>query len=117
SNKKATTTEISKPTAAEQRVKQTHKTVTFKDGIIVHENATRNLSEQSVGQSSAKQNTNNSSTKSNDGILNHDEAQNSEKKTKPTKSKSTKKTYTKNRPQVNKTEKAESKIDKRTFND
>ncbi|WP_436956046.1 hypothetical protein [Staphylococcus sp. AS1337] len=117
SNKKATTTEISKPTAAEQRVKQTHKTVTFKDGIIVHENATRNLSEQSVGQSSAKQNTNNSSTKSNDGIINHDEAQTTEKKTKPTKSKSTKKTYTKNRPQMNKTEKAESKIDKRTFND
>ncbi|MDN8875468.1 hypothetical protein Q0N10_14075, partial [Staphylococcus aureus] len=51
SNKKATTTEIPKPTAAEQRVKQTHKTVTFKDGIIVHENASRNLSEQSVGQS------------------------------------------------------------------
>ena len=117
SNKKATTTEIPKPTAAEQRVKQTHKTVTFKDGIIVHENATRNLSEQSVGQSSTKQTANNSSTESNDGIINHDDAQTTEKKTKPTKSKSTKKTYTKNRPKMNKAEKAESKIDKRTFND
>lgn len=117
SNKKATTTEIPKPTAAEQRVKQTHKTVTFKDGIIVHENASRNLSEQSVGQSSTQQAANNSSTKSNDGIINHDDAQTTDKKTKPTKSKSTKKTYTKNRPQMNKAEKAESKIDKRTFND
>ncbi|MEB7752337.1 hypothetical protein [Staphylococcus pseudoxylosus] len=117
SNKKATITEIPKPTAAEQRVKQTHKTVTFKDGIIVHENATRNLSEQSVGQSSTKQTANNSSTESNDGIINHDDAQTTEKKTKPTKSKSTKKTYTKNRPKMNKAEKAESKIDKRTFND
>lgn len=117
SNKKATITEIPKPTAAEQRVKQTHKTVTFKDGIIVHENATRNLSEQSVGQSSTQQAANNSSTKSNDGIINHDDAQTTDKKTKPTKSKSTKKTYTKNRPKMNKAEKAESKIDKRTFND
>jgi hypothetical protein len=28
-----------KPEAADQRVKQTHKQVAFKDGIIVHENA------------------------------------------------------------------------------
>lgn len=116
-NKKTTTTEIPKPTAAEQRVQQTHKTVSFKDGIIAHEGATRNLSEQSVEQSNAKQNDDKSTVKSNDGIINHDESQSADKTSKSTQSKSTKKTYTKNRPQVNKSEKAKSKIDKRTFND
>ncbi|MDO5515814.1 MAG: hypothetical protein Q4F62_11390 [Staphylococcus xylosus] len=116
-NKKTTTTEIPKPTAAEQRVQQTHKTVSFKDGIIAHDGATRNLSEQSVEQSNAKQNDDKSTVKSNDGIINHDESQSADKTSKSTQSKSTKKTYTKNRPQVNKSEKAKSKIDKRTFND
>ncbi|MCM3517830.1 hypothetical protein M3663_02555 [Staphylococcus xylosus] len=111
-NKKTTTTEIPKPTAAEQRVQQTHKTVSFKDGIIVHQDATRNLSEQSVEQSNTKQNDDKSAAKSNDGIINHDDSQSADKT-----SNSTKKTYTKNRPQVNKSEKAKSKIDKRTFND
>lgn len=124
-NKKAITTEIPKPTSAEQRIKQTHKTVSFKDGIIVHENASRNLSEQSVAQgstSNTKQKDKKISTKSNDGIINHDESQTTSKVANSTQSnssenKSSKKTYTKNRTQMNKTEKAESKIDKRTFND
>ncbi|RIN07289.1 hypothetical protein BU101_09490 [Staphylococcus shinii] len=124
-NKKATATEIPKPTAAEQRVTQTHKTVSFKDGIIVHENASRNLSEQSVAQGSTSNTTQKdkkASTESNDGIINHDESQTTSKvanstKNNSSKNKSSKKTYTKNRTQMNKTEKAESKIDKRTFND
>src|SRR5699024_6019571 len=35
------------PQAAEQRVKQTHKSVSFKDGMIVHDNAEQGISKQS----------------------------------------------------------------------
>lgn len=76
------------PQAAEQRVKQTHKSVSFKDGIIVHDNAEQVISKQSSNNST-------DSTNSDNDVP----------------------TYSKNRLQSKKTEKANSKIDKRTFND
>ena len=76
------------PQAAEQRVKQTHKSVSFKDGIIVHDNAEQGISKQSSNNSTDSSNSDNEVP-----------------------------TYSKNRLQSKKTEKAKSKIDKRTFND
>ncbi|NWK85474.1 hypothetical protein HYE69_11715 [Staphylococcus sp. GSSP0090] len=112
---KKNTTNV-KPDTAEQRVKQTHDRVAFKDGIIVHENAT--------GQSQSTATATNSDSK-NDGIINHDDSESAENlsstKDSVTSTNSgsseTEATYTKNRPQTKKTEKAKSKIDKRTFND
>ncbi|MFW0759604.1 hypothetical protein ACQ23P_05130 [Staphylococcus cohnii] len=77
------------PQAAEQRVKQTHKSVSFKDGMIVHDNA-----EQGISKPSSSDN-NTVSANSDQEVP----------------------TYTKNRLQNKKSEKAKSKIDKRTFND
>lgn len=105
-----------KPEAADQRVKQTHKQVAFKDGIIVHENAS--------GQTQSATTATNSDSK-NDGIINHDDSESGDNLS-STKDASTltnesttesEATYSKNRPQTKKTEKAKSKIDKRTFND
>lgn len=105
-----------KPEAADQRVKQTHKQVAFKDGIIVHENAS--------GQTQSATTATNSDSK-NDGIINHDDSESADNLS-STKDASTltnesttesEATYSKNRPQTKKTEKAKSKIDKRTFND
>ena len=105
-----------KPEAADQRVKQTHKQVAFKDGIIVHENAS--------GQTQSATTATNSDSK-NDGIINHDDSESADNLS-STKDASTltnesttesEPTYSKNRPQTKKTEKAKSKIDKRTFND
>ncbi|RIN33772.1 hypothetical protein BU068_07425 [Staphylococcus succinus] len=76
----------SKPEPAEQRVKQTHESVTFNDGIIAHDQAGNGLKKQSTQDSKSKQG-------------------------------KSAQTYTKNRAQSKKTEKAKSKIDKRTFND
>ena len=77
------------PQAAEQRVKQTHKSVSFKDGMIVHDNAEKGISKQSSSD-------------------NNTVSANSDQEVP---------TYTKNRLQNKKSEKAKSKIDKRTFND
>lgn len=76
----------SKPEPAEQRVKQTHESVMFNDGIIAHDQAGNGLKKQSTQDSKSKQG-------------------------------KSAQTYTKNRAQSKKTEKAKSKIDKRTFND
>lgn len=75
--------------AAEQRVKQTHKSVSFKDGMIVHDNAEQGISKQSSSD-------------------NNTVSANSDQEVP---------TYSKNRLQNKKSEKAKSKIDKRTFND
>lgn len=105
-----------KPEAADQRVKQTHNQVAFKDGIIFHENAS--------GQTQSATTATNSDSK-NDGIINHDDSESADNLS-STKDASTltnesttesEATYSKNRPQTKKTEKAKSKIDKRTFND
>ncbi|EHY92750.1 hypothetical protein SSME_10740 [Staphylococcus saprophyticus subsp. saprophyticus KACC 16562] len=105
-----------KPEAADQRVKQTHDQVAFKDGIIVHENAS--------GQTQSATTATNLDSK-NDGIINHDDSESADNLS-STKDASTltnesttesEATYSKNRPQTKKTEKAKSKIDKRTFND
>ena len=105
-----------KPEAADQRVKQTHDQVAFKDGIIVHENAS--------GQTQSATTPTNLDSK-NDGIINHDDSESADNLS-STKDASTltnesttesEATYSKNRPQTKKTEKAKSKIDKRTFND
>ena len=40
------TTKNAKPQAAEQRVKQTHNSVSFKDGIIVHDEAEKGISNE-----------------------------------------------------------------------
>ncbi|MEX6358792.1 hypothetical protein ACUW54_000319 [Staphylococcus cohnii] len=77
------------PQAAEQRVKQTHKSVSFKDGIIVHDNAEQGINKQSSSNNSTV-------------------SANSDQEVP---------TYSKNRLQNKKSEKAKSKIDKRTFND
>ena len=77
------------PQAAEQRVKQTHKSVSFKDGMIVHDNAEHGISKQSSSNNSTV------SANSDQDVP----------------------TYSKNRLQSKKSEKAKSKIDKRTFND
>ena len=47
------------PQAAEQRVKQTHKSVSFKDGIIVHDNAEQGISKQSSNNSTDSSNSDN----------------------------------------------------------
>ncbi|XVK95408.1 hypothetical protein AABC03_11775 [Staphylococcus nepalensis] len=83
------TTKNVKPQAAEQRVKQTHNSVSFKDGIIVHDEAEKGIS----NEAKIADNTSDSQTENETP------------------------TYSKNRLQSKKTEKAKSKIDKRTFND
>ncbi|MFQ3905912.1 hypothetical protein ABLV94_11385 [Staphylococcus sp. Mo2-7] len=153
---------IAKPEKAEQRVKQTHKTVSFKDGIIVHNEAETGLSNQTankVQQSEATTNATDKTSSFKDGILVHDEAETdisnqsaSEGQQNATTTNTTDKTssfkdgilvhdevetdkttddseaqqskgghneptYSKNRSQLKKSEKAQSKIDKRTFND
>lgn len=45
----------SKPEPAEQRVKQTHESVTFNDGIIAHDQAGNGLKKQSTQESKPKQ--------------------------------------------------------------
>ncbi|MDT3960353.1 hypothetical protein [Staphylococcus kloosii] len=75
--------------SAEKRVEQTHETVVFKDGHIVHDKASNNLAYNSKSEAT-------------------DSNVESSKET----------NYKKNRPsQKNSGEKASSKIDKKTFND
>lgn len=75
--------------SAEKRVEQTHETVVFKDGHIVHDKASNNLA-------------NNSKSEATDSNVESSKETN----------------YKKNRPsQKNSGEKASSKIDKKTFND
>ncbi|MDG0844547.1 hypothetical protein M4L39_14140 [Staphylococcus equorum] len=118
---------IAQPEKAEQRVKQTHKTVSFKDGIIIHNEAETGISNQTASQAQQNEGTTNATEKTSsfkDGILVHDEvetdktsesADNSD--TQQSKNEYNEPTYSKNRSQLKKSEKAQSKIDKRTFND
>ncbi|PHK50894.1 YtxH domain-containing protein [Staphylococcus edaphicus] len=107
-----------KPEAAEQRVKQSHNQVVFNDGIIVHENASGENKPDTTRE------TKSSNTK-NDRTIKHEASERSDNST-STKQQDknvtegateTETTYSKNRSQTKKTEKAKSKIDKRTFND
>ncbi|MFQ3854118.1 hypothetical protein ABLV90_12765 [Staphylococcus sp. 2S1] len=115
---------IAKPEKAEQRVKQTHKTVSFKDGIIVHNEAETDISNQSASEGQQNATTTNTTDKTSsfkDGILVHDEVE-TDKTTDDSEAQQSKgghnePTYSKNRSQLKKSEKAQSKIDKRTFND
>lgn len=103
-----------KPDDAEQRVKQTHQSASFNDGIITHDNASGGLTSNHKAKSVSDSTTEQQADATNDGILNHDavdtlkSAQQDE---------SDQNNITENRPQTKKTEKAKSKIDKRTFND
>lgn len=153
---------IVKPEKAEQRVKQTHKSVNFKDGIIVHNEAETGLSNQTANtahqseattnetdktstfkdgilvhdkaetdisnQSASKEQQNEATTNETDktssfkdGILVHDEVETNKttnnSKTQQSKDVDNEPTYSKNRSQLKKSEKSQSKIDKRTFND
>ncbi|MEP9852274.1 hypothetical protein ABDK10_06170 [Staphylococcus aureus] len=148
------------PEQAEQRVKQTHKTVSFKHGIIVHDEAENGINKQATSnnqqnvattdsQQTKKTNSfedgilvhdeserkgndqvSNSSSQQtkktnsfDDGILVHDESERKDKdqvsrsSSQQNRTTSNEPTYSKNRSQLKKSEKAESKIDKRTFND
>ncbi|KRG10443.1 hypothetical protein [Staphylococcus sp. NAM3COL9] len=113
-----------KPEKAEQRVKQTHKTVSFKDGIIVHNEAESGISNQTASKEQQNEATTNATDKTSsfkDGILVHDDVETDKTidNSEPQQSKAghNEPTYSKNRSQLKKSEKAQSKIDKRTFND
>ncbi|ANQ64554.1 hypothetical protein [Staphylococcus equorum] len=115
---------IVKPEKAEQRVKQTHKSVNFKDGIIVHNEAETALSNQSANTAQQSEATTNETDKTSsfkDGILVHDEVETNKttnnSETQQSKDVDNEPTYSKNRSQLKKSEKSQSKIDKRTFND
>lgn len=79
------------PAPAERRVKQTHESATFNNGIITHNKAGASENNSTVNESNKEQNS--AEAKNNEPV------------------------YKKNRPQSTKAEKAESKIEKRTFND
>jgi len=97
------------PGSAEQRVKQTHQSASFNEGIIVHDEAS-GLANKHNGKSTSKS----TSKHQSDGILNHDAVDTLKSEQQD---ESDQNNITENRPQTKKTEKAKSKIDKRTFND
>src|SRR5699024_6483627 len=99
---------------------QTKKTNSFEDGILVHDESERKGNDQ-VSNSSSQQTKKTNSF--DDGILVHDESERKDKdqvsrsSSQQNRTTSNEPTDSKNRSQLKKTEKAESKIDKRTFND